>query len=229
MKLAYSVKQKMKIATFLFAIMACTILIRFLEDESVKSMNTSFVSLYNDRLVPATDLFYIAEYSFAKKYAMDNFLYAVHGDRAQAQHLKQEFYKLDAGIDSLIRKYEKTFMVKPERQHFQELKGMLSSVMKTEQAVIALTISHTLEEGRALYETAGRESSKRTVEKLTELMHIQTQVGQELIQSSASMVSRSNLYSAMQMVLAIMIGVLIVGIISASNVTQIRQDKFNLN
>ncbi|RYF20183.1 MAG: hypothetical protein EOO42_12885, partial [Flavobacteriales bacterium] len=46
--------------------MCCTLLIRFLEDKSVKKINESFISMYNDRLVPATDLYLIAENLYHK-------------------------------------------------------------------------------------------------------------------------------------------------------------------
>ncbi|WP_342328648.1 MCP four helix bundle domain-containing protein [Pedobacter sp. FW305-3-2-15-E-R2A2] len=229
MKFAYSIKQKMKIATLLFAIMACMILIRILEDKSVKSMNESFVSMYNDRLVPATDLFYIAENIFAKKYALDSFLYSGKLSQSDAAGLKEQFTAFNATIDSLLKKYEKTFLVKKEKQQLTELKSRLVGLIAAEQHVMALSLSHTLEDGRKLYETIGRENGLKTMEKLTDLMNIQTQVGQELIQNSASMVSRSKLYSTLQIALAVLIGVLIVGIISASNVVQVRNDKFNLN
>lgn len=229
MKFAYSIKQKMKIATFLFAIMACMILIRILEDKSVKSMNESFVSMYNDRLVPATDLFYIAENIFEKKYTLDSFLYSGNLSHSNAKGLKDQVNSLNSTIDSLLKKYEKTFLVKKEKQQLTELKARLASLIAAEQHVMALSLNHTLEDGRKLYETVGRESSMKTLEKLTDLMSIQTQVGQELIQSSASMVSRSKLYSTLQIALAVLIGILIVGIISASNVVQVRNDKFNLN
>lgn len=229
MKFAYSIKQKMKIATLLFAIMACMILIRFLEDKSVKSMNESFVSMYNDRLVPATDLFYIAENVYAKRYALDSFLYYGTPELANVEQLKTQFLKLNAGIDTLIHKYEKTFLVKSEKEQLIALKNRLLSSIETEGNIIALSISHTLADGRKLYETVGRETSRKTLDKLTDLMRIQTQVGQELIQNSEFMVSRSNLYSTLQVALAILIGILIVGILSASNVVQIRNDKFNLN
>ena len=57
MKFAHSIKQKTKVALLLFCIMVCLILVRILEDKSIKQMNNSFISLYNDRLIPATDLF----------------------------------------------------------------------------------------------------------------------------------------------------------------------------
>lgn len=229
MKVAYSLKQKMKIATFLFAIMACMILIRFLEDKSVKSMNESFVSMYNDRLVPATDLFYIAENIFAKKLTLDSFLYSGNPDKKDVNLLKSQFQKFNTTIDSLMKKYEKTFLVKQEKEELKELKIRLIGSIAAEQHVISLTDSHSILDGRKLYETVGRATSRRTLQQLTELMTIQTQVGQELIQSSESMVSRSKLYSTLQIALAVLIGILVVGIISASNVVQVKSDKFNLN
>ncbi|WP_316747171.1 MCP four helix bundle domain-containing protein [Pedobacter gandavensis] len=229
MKVAYSLKQKMKIATFLFAIMACTILIRILEDKSVKSMNESFVSMYNDRLVPATDLFYIAENIFAKKLTLDSFLYSGNPEKKDVNLLKTQFANFNTTIDSLMKKYEKTFLVKQEKEELKELKIRLIGSMAAEQHVISLTESHSIEDGRKLYETVGRATSRRTLQQLTELMTIQTQVGQELIQSSESMVSRSKTYSSLQIALAVLIGILVVGIISASNVVQVSNDKFNMN
>ena len=67
MKFAHSIKQKTKVALLLFCIMICLILVRILEDKSIKQMSESFASLYNDRLIPATDLFFIAEKLNLKK------------------------------------------------------------------------------------------------------------------------------------------------------------------
>ncbi|HEX8607187.1 MAG TPA: hypothetical protein VF679_00960, partial [Pedobacter sp.] len=62
MKLAYGVKQRTKIAAIVLCILACTMLIRELEERNIKSLNNSFSSLYSDRLVPAMLLFEIAEH-----------------------------------------------------------------------------------------------------------------------------------------------------------------------
>ncbi|WP_199141686.1 MCP four helix bundle domain-containing protein [Pedobacter sp. ASV12] len=116
MKFSYSLKQKTKIALLLFCIMACTILIRVLEDKSIKDMGTSFVSMYNDRLVPATDLFMVAEKVHAKRH-----LLASH----TAMDLQQS-KNIDQSIDSLLDKYAKTFLVKSEKSQLQNLKNSLA-------------------------------------------------------------------------------------------------------
>lgn len=228
MRFAYSIKQKMKIAVLLFCIMACTLLIRFLEDKSVKSMNESFVSMYNDRLIPATDLFYVAENAYLKKSLFEDALYGA--DQAfDAESLKSKLAKLNVSIDSLINKYGKTFLVKLEKEQLEELKKGLESTVGVENRILTIATTQGVEEARKLYNNEGRDSSNKTIKKLSELMSIQKQIGEELIKDSAFMVSGNKLYSSFQVVLAIVIGILIVGIVFTSNVVKINNEKFNLN
>lgn len=229
MRFAYSIKQKMKIAVLLFCIMACTILIRFLEDKSVKSMNESFVSMYNDRLIPATDLFYVAENAYAKKSMIEDFLNTAYEQSFNPAVFKAQLASYNKAIDSLIKKYEKTFLVKQEKEKLIVLKDGLESTGKIEDQIMTFADKRDISSARKLYSQEGRTSSKGTIQKLSELMRIQTQVGEELIKDSAFMVSGSKLYSTMQVALAILIGILIVGIVFTSNVVKINNDKFNLN
>ncbi|ATP55333.1 hypothetical protein CPT03_02055 [Pedobacter ginsengisoli] len=229
MRFAYSIKQKMKIAMLLFCIMACTILIRFLEDKSVKSMNESFVSMYNDRLIPATDLFYVAENAYAKKSMIEDFLHAAYEQSFNPATFKAQLAYYNKAIDSLIKKYEKTFLVKQEKEKLIVLKDGLESTGKIENQIMAFADKKDIASARKLYDQEGRASSKGTIQKLSELMRIQTQVGEELIKDTAFMVSGSKLYSTLQVALAIVIGILIVGIVFTSNVVKINNDKFNLN
>jgi hypothetical protein len=229
MRFAYSIRQKMKIAVLLFCIMACTILIRFLEDKSVKSMNESFVSMYNDRLIPATDLFYVAENAYAKKSMIEEFLNTATEQSFSPAAFKEQLAYYDRAIDSLIKKYEKTFLVKQEKEKLIVLKDGLESTGQIEDKILKFAANRDITNARKLYDQEGRASSKGTIQKLSELMRIQTQVGEELIKDSAFMVSGSKLYSTMQVALAIVIGILIVGIVFTSNVVKINNDKFNLN
>ena len=228
MRFAYSIKQKVKIASLLFCVMACTILIRFLEDKSVKDMNESFVSMYKDRLIPATDLFYVAQNTYAKRSALESALYTQLG-RISHKALSDQIDGFNLVIDSLIRKYEKTFLVDQEKQHLIALKDRLEHTEKLDAELLGLLGMKDFNSAGELYENAGRVSSDRTIQKLSELMGLQTRVGEELIRDSAYMVSGSKVYSALQVALAIVIGVLIVGIVFTSNVVKINNEKFNLN
>lgn len=229
MRFAYSVKQKMKIAVLLFCIMACTILIRFLEDKSVKSMNESFISLYNDRLIPATDLFYIAEYVDQKRSLLEDMLYSSSEVVFNFEALRTDLQKINISVDSLIQTYEKTYLVKQEKENIAELKANLSAVKTIEMRTMNIVKNQGLEKARNVHELMGRKASGDVIKGLSELMRIQRIVGAELTRDTEFMVSGNKLYSAFQTVLAIVIGILIVGIVFTSNVVNIRNDKFNLN
>lgn len=212
----------------LFCVMGCTILIRFLEDKSVRDMNESFVSMYKDRLIPATDLFYVAQNTYAKRSVLESALYTQLEGKSPLT-LTEQLSSFNVVIDSLIKKYEKTFLVEQEKRHLIELKDRLANTAQLDERLVRLLHDGDFVNAGKLYENAGRESSDRTIQKLSELMGIQTRVGEELIRDSDYMVSGSKLYSALQYALAIVIGILIVGIVFTSNVVKINNEKFNLN
>ncbi|RZL37404.1 MAG: hypothetical protein EOP00_28675, partial [Pedobacter sp.] len=133
----------------------------------------------------------------------------------------------DKSIDSLLGKYEKTYLVSNEKDYLADLKNKLASTRKIEAGIIALTAF--TEQSRSTSNLAIENSFKGLFDKLAELTQIQTKVGEELIKESQSNVSGSKIYSSVQFVLAIVIGVLIVSILYTSNVINIKNEKFNLN
>jgi hypothetical protein len=227
MKFAHSIKQKTKVALLLFCIMICLILVRILEDKSIKQMSESFASLYNDRLIPATDLFFIAEKLNLKKDLIESY---INSDLVLAEQntINKSLLAHNESIDSLLLKYEKTFLVTPEKKHLVELKSNILASRIIEKNIISnLQIKETLT--KQSISTLLNDSYKEIFNKLSELTQIQSKIGDELIKSSKSIVSGTNLYSTIQFVLAIVIGILIVSILFTSNVINIKNENFNLN
>lgn len=223
MKFAFSLKNKLKIAFLLFCIMCCTLLIRFLEDKSVEKINESFISMYNDRLVPATDLYFIAENLHYKNEILQEVLLgngAVHPSTGMVKMNKH-----NRKIDSVINKYELTLLVKQEKSYLNDLKKALT----VQQGLEAKILNMAGTEGKAVYESMGRNAVKQTLAKLSALIKIQSKVGNELIKGSEIFVSGTKVYSTLQVILAIVIGIMIVAIVSASNAVKIQSEKFNLN
>lgn len=222
MKFAFSLKNKLKIAFLLFCIMCCTLLIRFLEDKSVKKINESFVSMYNDRLVPATDLYFIAENLYHKSAILQDVL----AENAVHQPVNiSKINKHNRTIDSVINKFELTFLVKQEKGFLKDLKEALSAQQEIENRILNLATA----DGKKVYQAIGRNAAGKTLDKLSALIKIQSNVGDELIRDSKIFVSGTKIYSTFQGILAIIIGIMIVSIVSASNAVKIQNDKFNLN
>jgi hypothetical protein len=227
MKFAHSIKQKTKVALLLFCIMVCLILVRILEDKSIKQMSNSFVSLYNDRLIPATDLFFIAEKLNIKKDLIESY---VNNEFALAKpnNINERLLVYNESIDSLLLKYEKTYLVSLEKKHLVELKSNILASRIIEENIIN---NLQLKEKPSIPSISIllNDSYKGIFNKLSELTQIQSKIGDELIKSSKSIVSGSNLYSTIQFFLAIIIGILIVSILFTSNVINIKNENFNLN
>lgn len=228
MKFAYSLKQKTKIALFLFLIMACTILIRVLEDRSIKNMEKAFSSLYNDRLVPATDIFYISEKLYAKRFLLETFVYS-DKNKLSPQQLDHQLRTYDKEIDTLLVKYEKTFLVTNEKNHLSELKIKLLENKVLEKNILLNVNTLDKTALRKLYENSAEQPFLDISTLLSQLTKIQTVVGEELQLQSQNIVKGTNLYSTLQLILAIFIGILIVSIIFASNVMNLKNEKYKLN
>ncbi|MGF1925586.1 MAG: MCP four helix bundle domain-containing protein [Bacteroidia bacterium] len=223
MSFKHTVKQKSKIAIFLFGVMVCTLLIRVLEDKSIREMNNAFVSMYNDRLIPATDLFYLAENLYAKRYLIETMV------QEKSPVIKIELVKKlgshDSNINGLVAKYEKTFLTPQEKKYLDELKSELK--INNDMENLLLTDKTPANKEEFIQQTTA--SFNSIAKKLTELTQIQRKVGEELIKDSNYVASGSSLYSNIQFALAIIIGILIVAIITTSNVVKVANEKFNLN
>ncbi len=207
--------------------MACTILIRVLEDRSIKNMEKAFTSLYNDRLIPATDIFYISEKLYAKRFLLDIFVYSDENKLSIAQ-LNSKLKTYDKEIDTLLAKYEMTYLVTNEKNHLTELKVKLLENKVLEKNILLNANSLDKAALRKLYDN-GEKSFLDMSALLTQLTKIQTVVGEQLKEDSQKIVRGTSLYSTLQLLIAIIIGGLIVSILAASNVMNIQNDKFNLN
>lgn len=227
MRIAYSLKQKLKIAMLLFFIMTCSILITILEEKSVKNMNESFISMYNDRLVPALDLFHVLQNVYMKKSFVEDLLYTRKD--FNTKQVQTQVERLNVKIDSLIRKYEQTTLVKQEKQQLTILKQRLVNYLKIETDIMRMLFNEEHGQALQLYEQSGKDLSLQIIDNISVLMDTQRQVGTELLKDSAFAVSGTRLYSTLQIALAIIIGILIVGILFTSNVVNIKSDKYTLN
>ena len=228
MKLAYGVKQRTKIAAIVLCILACTMLIRALEERNIKSLNNSFSSLYSDRLVPAMLLFEIAEHLHAKQALISNVL---HNDSRLplSADLKVNISAHDAAIRALLSRYEKTYLVEAEKQQLRKLKVSLAENKLVENQVAGYSQLKGVVSARQTFHFQGNLTFDAAVKSLKALMKIQNQVGEELIKDSAFIISDSKIYSALQSALAIIVGILIVSLVFVSKVAIIPTEKFHLN
>lgn len=218
MKLAYHIKQKSKIAFLLFGIMVCTILIRIAEDRSIANIGTKIKSMYNDRLVPATDLFYISENIHAKRILTDGYL----KDQSGAFALNNAPY--NSKINQLIKKYELTYLTEEERIELNAFKSAYAKHLFLEKKLI-----EQARLAKANYAEAMDQSYQNLFLKLNALTKIQSKVGEELIKNVQSTLNGTQIYTHLQYILSLFIGLMVMGLLMASKVINIKSENFHLN
>lgn len=226
MKWAFVIKQKIKIAMLLAGIMLSIISIDVIERKNIQDMNNSVSSIYDDRLVPATDIFYITEKLYKKHILMESFFNEPSGN---IKKLKGELTNYDQEVSHLISKYEKTFLVDQESKSLKEVKSKIADYKVFEAKVIETALTDTKVAGRKLFTKEGKATLEKATKPLSDLTAIQMAVGSELIKNSKGTLAISELLSTLQMALAILIGIIVMILISASDMMNIRKENFNWN
>jgi hypothetical protein len=227
MKWSYFVEQKIKVALLLSVVMFLVILTSIIERKNIGDINNSVHSMYEDRLVPATDLFSLTENLYSKRFLIESYLkdnYRGDQDRL-ALNLKEH----DKNIESLISKYEKTYLVDQESKYLTEFKSKVKYYSSIESDILELIKNDSKAAALNLYQTRGVEAHKNTIYQLSVLNQIQAVIANELVKDSKGIVASSNLLSTLQIVLAIITGVIIIILIFSSRIVNQTNKSYHLN
>jgi len=226
MKWTYAIPQKFKISCILGSVIFCITLFTLLESRNINSLNRSVMSIYTDRLIPATDLFYLAEHLYMKRTKLEDYL---HNNTGSPALISQQLDKHNIEIDILIRKFEMTHLVDDELIHFNGLKQELKKYVFIERQIINQGTGMLKEPANVLFERNAKPTLEKSIHHLSELTKIQSNIGTTLLNESKDDIAISDLLSNLQLIVCIVTGVLIVTIISASNITSVKEQRFKLN
>jgi len=226
MKWIYAIPQKFKIACILGSIIFCITIFTLLETRNINNINKAVLSIYEDRLIPATDLFFLAEVSYQKRDQLESYL---ESSDPSTLLIGKQLTRQNERIDSLISKYEKTYLVDEELHHFNGLKNNLKEYLLLEKEIINLTIQDSREAAQSAFYTRALESHHKMMDHLSKLTRIQSNVGATLVNSLKKDVAKSDLISNLQLIVCIITGLLIIAIVFAAKVTSVKSNKYNLN
>lgn len=209
MKWAYYVRHKLRAAMALTAIMLVILLSNVLERNSFSSLDTSMTSIYNDRLKPAAYLYEISSHLYQKR--------LLHDDAAQhlREDLKGSLANHDQRIASLIAAYETTELTTEESRQWKNFRSNLVQYNNAEQAWLDASIQNTTE--ATVLRDAVEGSFDKTIGNLHALNKIQVGEGDNLQKSSHSIVSNNLLLSYLQISLLIVLSLITLVILSASD------------
>ncbi|UYZ57700.1 MCP four helix bundle domain-containing protein [Hymenobacter latericus] len=182
---------------FLFLVVLLVVLgSSIVEKRLMHNATTSAASLYNDRLLPATGLFQLNDLMYAKQQLLASYL--GHPTAEQQRYATMQLAGRNVQIDSLVSRYEQTYLVVEENRVLQEFKRNLHRYNAHEKHLLAAANSPSAADVQQL----AREFDTIHTE-LTKLSQIQLQVGQELSKSSATTESNATLLSNLQIAILI--------------------------
>ncbi|MGM9510477.1 MCP four helix bundle domain-containing protein [Larkinella sp. GY13] len=227
MKWSFVIQQKMKAALLLSGIMVLIILSTVLSRSNINDIDKSFSSIYQDRLVPAVDMVHLIENLYIKRLLVEKHLMA--STPSTPAEIKAQLKTQNQSIDSLIRNYEKTFLITEEAKSLYNFKNRVSDYAILENRILHLSESGNKEAGSELFNGKGSQTFQRAIACLNELAQIQYTEGQSLVKDSKTESSQFNLISSLQIAVAIVIGLLILGLIHNSKIIQQDRQPFHLN
>ncbi len=227
MKWAFAIHQKQKVALLLGCILIVIILSTIAERSNMGDINRSFTSIYNDRLIPATEIFYLTENLYNKRLLMEKFLFSSTENQTDA--LRKQLEEHNQNIDSIIVEFEKTYLVGNESKYLAEFKSKASEYVQVEQTVMKFSENGSKKAGLEIFENQGAELFQNTIHKLNQLTQIQSTVGKELIADSQSAMASTNLLFNLQIALAFIICVILQILLLTSRVIKQQKQPFHLN
>ncbi|MBO9613642.1 MAG: MCP four helix bundle domain-containing protein [Dyadobacter sp.] len=233
MKWSFVIQQKIKAAILLGGIMALIVGGTLISRYNVEGIDESFSSIYKDRLVPATTILYLTENLYRKRLSLENYLYS-EAQQSPA-HVKALLRAHDRSIDSLIRLFEKTYLVDEEAKSLQGFKNQIVQYTGLESQVLALCAAGSFAEAKQLFSAPGSTTFESTILNLNELAGIQSTIGKDLVKASKVNVASFGIISFLQISLAIITGLVVIVLIRNSQIIQKprtnsnKSQYFNLN
>ncbi len=216
MKWSFVIQQKLKAAFLLSGIMVFIMLNSFISQSSMDSIDQSFSSIYEDRLIPAIDIVYLSEHLYSKRLLLEKAL--SNKNTEELPHIAIQLNAHSKKMDSLITAFEQTSLVEEEVKSLGAFKKNIQAYAALEKTIIQLGVNSSDEASRDLFYTQGSLIFEKSIKQLGELTKIQSVVGKELMKNSHTEAYYFNLLSTLQIASAIVVGILILGLIYSSKI-----------
>lgn len=204
----FSARDKVKMMLALVLLAGLLFLANAYEKSQMASVDESFLSIYNDRLVPAVSIFEIQDRLYRKRELLREMLQS--GSKEQG---KTGIDSCNAEIAALLNDYKKTYFSGNETDRLREFESNLRQYDLVESNTIQMAASGNMPEAVRNYQENAGASFRTAILKLSELTHIQSDIGKGLLSDSkktmANFLVLSNLETALIVIFSVIAHILI--------------------
>lgn len=226
MKWTFIIQQKVKVIVLLTSMIVLIGVTNYMEQQNIDRMHESFKSIYYDRLIPATEIFHMTQNLYNQRILMET---ALRSSQPVSPNLNEALRNLTRNTDERIVSFEKTFLVQHESYALVAFKRGMHDYETIEAEIVKTLLAGHREKALEIYYQRLRPKFSQTLRELEDLSSIQTSVGKDILEQSRSTLSNSNLILILQIVTAIIIGVMTHGLIIASRMANVNVNNFHLN
>lgn len=224
----FRIKQPDKIALALGAVFLVIVLANWFVSYSMNRIGGQFKSVYEDRLVPALDISMMLEHYYQNRLLLEEHVLATQP--RQQDSLQQLMQANNQALDSLLVKYETTYLTTQESQALAKYKTAFRNLSGVQQEIL----HHSRNSGKAtateLFATEGKNAFLDLLEPLHTLSRLQQEVGHELYASAERQVQALKVLSYLVMGMAVLIALLIATLLQTSRkLRNIKKQQYHMN
>lgn len=228
MKWVYSIKKRDQVAFALGSVFAIIILVNWFASYSIDQVNNQFRSVYQDRLVPSLDISEVMERYYQNRIYLEEH---VLSDAKQKQDSLEKLVQANTlQIDSLIDKFETTYLVERESAGLAQYKERFYTLVKVQDQILTLSSNGNKDQAKQLSRTKGHEAFLHLLEPLHELIRLQGEVGQELYESAERQVKTLKVLSYLVIGLSVFIALLVATLLQTTRkLNNIKPQNYRMN
>lgn len=179
MKLWKGLNNRGRILALLLASLVLLNLIVLVTSANLKSFSGSFASMYNDRLIPSTDIAQILEYSYKDRLFLEDIIF-----RDNRETTRGELERNHQLLEKTFKKYKKTYFTEEETEHAAQFKNALKTYRGFEEQILNLLEEGKQQEAEALFTGPGNRAFQQMIHELHLLSGIQVSVGRLLYEQA---------------------------------------------
>lgn len=228
MKWTYRIRERNKVALALGAVFLIIVLANWWVSFSMQQVSTQFRSVYQDRLVPALDIAAMQERYYQNLMLLEEHMQAQSEE--QELQLHASFIQNLKEVDSLLAKYETTYLTQKEVADLENLKAAVGKL--TQLQLKAMDTSHARDKAAAanMYKMEVVPAFNQMLLPLHSLSQLQQEVGHELYASAERQLSSLKTLSYLVIALAVILALLVGSLLQTSReIKNIKPQNYHLN
>lgn len=228
MKDLFSIKpEKRKRLILLLSLFFAFILIaELIENKNLQKIDSDFSSLYEDRLIPASQIYALSDLLHEKQLIFEHL--NENNFRISPTDLKK-IEEENLQINKILAEYETTLLVEEEVEHLANFKTNLEAFQEVEAEILYHLENKNFGVAQVLINSRGRKLFNSTNAHLNRLAEIQPEVGRELLADYRSSFGSSSLLYYFKIAITLLFGVFVLRLLGLVNLVSQPKQKFELN